>query len=81
MELEKLPQVTLECLDEESAIKMMEKIDEVPTERRGRNDARREGVNIVITYDNKMWPYDIADMAGELELAGDHESARVFACL
>jgi hypothetical protein len=42
---------------------------------------RREGNIVVITYNNKMWPYDIADMAGELELAGDAEAAQVFACI
>ncbi len=79
--LEKLPEVILECFDEESAKEVMSRIAEVPPERLGRNAARRDGANIVITYTNKMWPYDLADMAGELGLAGDHESARVIACL
>lgn len=77
----KLPEVRLKCLDEESAIKVMEKVDEVPASRRGRNFAVRNGDTIVITYSNKMWPFDIADMAGELELASDHDSAQVIACL
>lgn len=79
--LEKLPEVILECFDEESAKEVMSRVAEVPPERLGRNAARRDGANIVITYTNKMWPYDLADMAGELGLAGDHESARVIACL
>ena len=81
MDLIKLPEVRLKCLDEESAIKVMEKVDEVPASRRGRNFAVRNGDTIVITYSNKMWPFDIADMAGELELASDHDSAQVIACL
>lgn len=81
MTMEKLSEVTLTCLDEESAREVMKRIDEVPSERRGSNGARREGADIVLTYSNKMWPYDIADMAGELELAGDAESAAVIACL
>lgn len=81
MDLTKLPEVRLKCLDEESAIKVMEKVDEVPASRRGRNFAVRNGDTIVITYSNKMWPFDIADMAGELELASDHDSAQVIACL
>ena len=81
MKLEKLPEVTLECLDEASAEEVMRRVAELPLKRLGRNTARREGVNVVITYDNKMWPFDLADMAGELGLAGDHESARVIACL
>jgi hypothetical protein len=81
MEGEKLPEVRLVCLDEESAKQVMEKAEEVPQERRGRNYVRREGATVVITYTNKMWPYDLADMAGGLGLAGDSESAAVFACL
>lgn len=81
MDLQKLPEVTLECLDEASAKEVMRRVAEIPLKRLGRNSARREGVNVVITYDNKMWPFDLADMAGELGLAGDHESARVIACL
>jgi hypothetical protein len=81
MDLQKLPEVTLECLDEESAQEVMRRVAEIPLKRLGRNAARREGVNVIITYDNKMWPFDLADMAGELGLAGDHESARVIACL
>jgi|EndMetStandDraft_3_1072993.scaffolds.fasta_scaffold286444_2 hypothetical protein len=81
MEGENLPEVRLECLDEEAAEKVMEHVRGVPEARRGNNHARREGATIVITYTNKMWPYDLADMAGELGLAGDAESAAVFACL
>lgn len=81
MEGEKLPEVRLECLDEESAKKVMEKVEQVPAARRGQNYARREGSTVVITYTNKMWPYDLADMAGEEGWAGDAESAAVFACL
>ncbi|MGH8967756.1 MAG: hypothetical protein ACRDXB_20875 [Actinomycetes bacterium] len=81
MEGEKLPEVRLVCLDEEAAEKVMEHVREVPEARRGNNHARREGATVVITYTNKMWPYDLADMAGELGLAGDSESAAVFACL
>lgn len=81
METEGLPEVTLECLDEASAMEVMRRAEEVPEDRRGRNYVRREGKSIILTYTNKMWPYDIADMAGELGLAGDAESAAVFACL
>lgn len=82
MEGEKLPEVRLVCLDEESAKEVMRLIEEA---RKGKNDrsntAAREGDTIVITYFDKRWPYDIADMAGDLGLAGDAESAEVFACL
>lgn len=81
MATEKLPEVVLECLDDASAEEVMRRAGEVPVERRGNNHIRREGSTIIITYTNKMWPYDIADMAGELGLAGDAESAAVFACL
>ena len=81
METEKLPEVTLECLDEVSAVEVVRRAEEVPAEQRGNNHIRREGSTVIITYTNKMWPYNIADMAGELGLAGDAESAAVFACL
>lgn len=81
MDLEKLPEVRLECLDEDSAEAVMKWVATVPPERLGNNSARREGRVIVIAYSNKMWPYDLADMAGELGFAGDAESAAVFACL
>lgn len=81
MELEKLPEVRLECLDEESAEEIIRLCGEVPPRRRGRNAVRREGNVVVITYTTKMWPYDIADMAGDMKLAGDRETAAVFACL
>lgn len=81
MEAEELPEVRLVCLDEESAKEVIEKAETVPAERRGQNYVRREGATVIITYTNKMWPYDLADMAGELGLAGDAESAAVFACL
>lgn len=81
METEKLPEVRLECLDEVSAVEVVRRAEEVPVERRGDNHVRREGSTVIITYTNKMWPYNIADMAGELGLAGDAESAAVFACL
>lgn len=81
MELEKLPEVRLECLDEASAEEVIRRCEEVPPERRGRNSVRREGSTVIITYTTKMWPYDIADMAGEEGWAGDSESAAVFACL
>lgn len=81
MEGEKLPEVRLVCLDEESAKEVVRRAEEVPAERRGKNSVQRDGDTVVITYTNKMWPYDLADMAGELGLAGDAESAAVFACL
>lgn len=81
METEKLPEVRLECLDEVSAVEVVRRAEEVSVERRGDNHVRREGSTVIITYTNKMWPYNIADMAGELGLAGDAESAAVFACL
>lgn len=81
MEGEKLPEVRLVCLDEESAKKVVRRAEEVPAERRGKNSVQRDGDTVVITYTNKMWPYDLADMAGDLGLAGDAESAAVFACL
>lgn len=81
MEAEKLPEVRLVCFDDQAAQEVIRLCDEVPEERRGKNSVRREGNVIVITYTNKMWPYDIADMAGDMALAGDAESAAVFACL
>lgn len=81
MEGEKLPEVRLVCLDEESAKEVVRRAEEVPAERRGKNSVQRDGETVVITYTNKMWPYDLADMAGDLGLAGDAESAAVFACL
>ncbi|WGV35826.1 hypothetical protein SEA_FRANKENWEENIE_137 [Streptomyces phage Frankenweenie] len=81
MEGEKLPEVRLVCLDEESAKEVVRRAEEVPAERRGKNSVQRDGDTVVITYTNKMWPYDLADMAGDLGLAGDAESAAVFACL
>lgn len=87
METEKYGQVhtlevTLECISEEAATEVMRRCDLVPEERLGpHNRARREGRNIVLTYINKMWPFDVADMAGELELARDEQAARVIACL
>lgn len=76
-----LLEVRLHCLDEDSAQKVIDETDQIPSERRGANTASREGSVVVISYNNKMWPYDIADMAGELGLAGDAESAAVIACL
>lgn len=81
MEGEKLPEVRLVCLDEESAKEVVRRAEEVPAERRGKNSVQCDGDTVVITYTNKMWPYDLADMAGDLGLAGDAESAAVFACL
>lgn len=81
METEGLPEVKLECLDEASAVEVMRRAEEVPASRRNNNHVRRDGSTIIIAYTDKMWPYDIADMAGELGLAGDAESAAVFACL
>jgi len=81
METEKLLEVRMKCLGEEQAQEVIDRCGEVPEERRGKNAVRREGDTVIISYNNKMWPYDIADMAGELELASDEDSARVFACI
>lgn len=76
-----LLEVKLVCIDEASAQEVLSRAEAVPKERRGRNFARREGRTVVITYDHAMWPYDLADMAAKLELAGDTEASAVFACL
>lgn len=75
-----LPRVTLKCLDAESARRV---VSEFPNRDRGgmTNTMTVEGDTVVITYADKMWPYDIADWAGEAGLASDSDSARVFACL
>lgn len=69
------------CLSEAAAQEVVDMATAVPEIRRGENRAHREGAVVVITYSHKMWPYDLADMAGELGLAGDAESAAVFACI
>lgn len=81
METEKLPEVWLECFNEESAQKIIDFCNAVPPERKGRNSARREGSFVTITYTNKMWPYDIAEMAEAENLASDDRTAEVYGCL
>lgn len=82
MATKKLPEVRLECLDGKSAQWIIDYVDQnVPAGRRGVNAVRRENSTVVITYINKMWPYDIAEMAEKEKLAGDSECAAVYACL
>lgn len=75
-----LPKVTLKCLDAGSARRVAA---EFPNRDRGGASNRMEadGDTIVITYADKMWPYDIADWAGEMGLASDSDSAKVISCL
>jgi hypothetical protein len=75
-----LPTVTLRCLDEVSAQRV---VNEFPNRDRGgqTNTMKLDGGTVVITYADKRWPYDIADWAGEMGLASDSDSARVIACL
>lgn len=75
-----LPTVTLRCVDAESARRV---VGEFPNRDRGGdlNTMAVDGDTVVITYVDKMWPYDIADWAGGMGLASDSDSARVFACL
>src|ERR1044072_6300103 len=80
MEGENLPEVRLECLDEEAAEEVMEHVRGGPEARRGNSRRGREGAPTGSRSTNKMWPYDLADMAGELGLAGDAESAGGVAC-
>lgn len=82
MATEELPEVRLECFDEKSAQWIVDYvIREVPASRRGRNGVRLDGSTVIITYDNKMWPYDIASMAEAENLADDSRVAAVYACL
>lgn len=75
-----LPKVTLKCLDVESARRVA---DEFPNRDRGgtSNTMEVDGDTVVITYIDKMWPYDMANWAGEMGLASDSDSAKVIACL
>ena len=81
METEGLLEIRMTCLDEAAAREVIDRCDEVPAERRGQNKVEREGSVIVITYLNKMWPYDIAEMADELALADEAQVAKVFSCI
>lgn len=81
MATEGLLEIRLKCLDEESAKKVVEETEKVPAARKGSNSAIQEGSYVVISYSNKMWPYDIADMAADSGLASDEDAAAVFACL
>lgn len=75
-----LPTVRLRCLSEEAAQDVFARCQEAP--RTGpHNRARLDGDSVIITYENKLWPYDIAEMAQELGLAAEFEAARVIACL
>lgn len=75
-----LPTVRLQCLDADSAKRV---VAEFPNRDRGgrSNTMKADGSGVVITYADKMWPFDIADWAGENELASDSAAARVIACL
>lgn len=81
MESDELPQVRLECFDGACARKVVAFCEQVPENRRGRNSAVRDGSAVVIRYTNKLWPYDIAEMAQAENLAGDSQCAAVYACL
>jgi hypothetical protein len=75
-------EVRLTCLTEEAAEDIVKRCDEVPKERLGKtNSARREANVVIIGYTNKLWPYDIADMASDLGAADDVEVSKVLACL
>ncbi|QPL14445.1 hypothetical protein SEA_EHYELIMAYOE_128 [Streptomyces phage EhyElimayoE] len=75
-------EVRLTCLTEDAAEDVVRRCDEVPKERLGEtHSARREGNIVVISYTNKLWPFDIADMASDLGAADDAEVAKVIACL
>lgn len=78
--LNPLPMVRLRCLDAACARRVA---DEFPNKDRGgkANIMRVEGSAVLITYADKMWPYDIADWAGGAGLASDSASARVIACI
>lgn len=82
METEKLLEVRLTCLTEAAAQDIVKRCSEVPKERLGTaHTARQEGRVVVIAYINKLWPYDIVDMAGDLDAAEDAELGRVLSCL
>lgn len=82
METEELSEVRLTCLTEEGAEDIVKRCAEVPKKRLGTtHSARREERVVVITYTNKLWPYDIIDMAAELGLIEDSEAGRAFSCL
>lgn len=75
-----LPRVTLQCLDSESARRV---VDEFPNRGRGgaTNTMEAEGDRVLIVYVDKRWPLDIASWAGEEGLASDPDAAMVIACL
>lgn len=74
-----MTEVRLVCVSEEAAQQVINACDAAP--RKGSNSARRDGKTVIISYVNKMWPYDIAEMAEELHLASDSDIAGVYACL
>jgi hypothetical protein len=75
-----LPTVRLRCLSAEAAQEVVRRCDEAP-HKGWNNQTRLDGDSVVITYADKRWPYDIAEMAQELDLASDADAARVIACL
>lgn len=81
MSIQRLPQVRMECLDERAAIEVVRLCGEAPHARHGVNEVSREGNIVTIMYSDKMWPYDIVEMADELNLVGDSQAAAVLACL
>lgn len=75
-------EVRLTCLTEEAAEDIVKRCAEVPKERLGEtHSARREANVVIISYTNKLWPYDIVDMASDLGATDDAEAGRVLACL
>lgn len=81
MVTEKPGQIRMKCLNGKSAQFVMDQVRQVDPVRRGANSAVRDGLVIVITYYNKMWPYDIAEMAEAETLASPDEIAKVYRCL
>jgi hypothetical protein len=71
----------MECRDERAAKEVVRLCNEAPHAHPGGNEVNREGNIITITYSDKMWPYDIAEMASDLKLVGDSQAAAVFQCL
>lgn len=82
METEELLEFRLTCLTEEGAEDIVKRCAEVPKKRLGgTHSARQEGRVVVIAYTNKLWPYDVIDMADDLGLIEGAEAERAFSCL
>lgn len=73
-----MAEITLICVDQEHATAVYNEAHR-PGDRR--HDVRQDGKRIVITYDDKRYPLDVADWAGEHGHAHDDDAARVIARL